>query len=107
MERANAGSPEGNFIIPLPPSRALSPKLLAGKKLFVQRCSVCHLPGLPTYEAYGPLLDRGRLAPKSDEVVRRAILNGSQRMPGFKYTLQTDEVDVIVAYLKQLELHHK
>src|SRR5436309_20112 len=61
-------SSAGNFIVPLPDEGSLSSTLRRGKKLFVQRCSVCHLPGLPIYDSYAPLLDRTTLEHKSRPV---------------------------------------
>ena len=91
-----------NSIIPLPSSRSLSATQLAGKKLFLQRCSICHLPGLPTYKTYAPLLDGKIIAAKGEPEVREYILHGSPRMPGFQYTLEQADIDEIIAYLKIL-----
>lgn len=38
----------------------------------------------------------------SAEVMREVISNGTPRMPGFKYHLQSAEIEAIVAYLKTL-----
>jgi streptogramin lyase/mono/diheme cytochrome c family protein len=103
VEREIAGSPEGNFIVPLPSASGLTVAQLKGKKLFVQRCSVCHLPGLPTYNSYGGLLNRSLLVARGDEAVTKTINNGTRRMPGWKYALTEEEVDAIVAYLKTVE----
>jgi mono/diheme cytochrome c family protein len=89
-------------IVPLPPSRSLSTAQLAGKKLFVQRCSVCHLPALPSYSAYGPLLDRKLVASRGEAAIRERIVHGSPRMPGWQYTLQPAEIDEIIGYLQTL-----
>src|SRR3989304_429699 len=53
------------FLLPLQaqqPSPKLSGKELAGKKLFLQRCSLCHMPALnepwdPDPQPYGPKLN--------------------------------------------------
>lgn len=78
----------------------------AGKKLFVQRCSVCHLPPLGPGEPRS--LARsvvGFVKTKQAEgVARQIIQNGiPSRMPGFKYGLQPDEIDQIVAYMIALK----
>jgi mono/diheme cytochrome c family protein len=71
-----------------------------GKRIFFQRCSLCHL-GQPTkYETFGPLLYGEVIAARGDEVVRKKIMDGSPAMPGFKYTLTSTDVDSIIAYLK-------
>ena len=90
-----------NSIIPLPPSRLLSATQLAGKKLFVQNCSVCHVPG-PRYNSLGPLLDGKLVASKGEMAVREKIMHGSTRMPGFQYVFEPAEADKIMTYLKTL-----
>ena len=83
------------------PSASLSPTERAGEKLFLQRCSLCHLGSAPTYKPYGPRLD-GVVAVKGDERIRNAILEGSPGMPAWRYSLQPEQVDTIVSYMKTL-----
>ena len=90
-----------NNIVPLPSSRSLSATQLAGKILFVQRCSVCHLPG-PIYKPYGPLLDGKLIAFRGEAAEREQIMQGTLRMPGWQYALEPKEIDNILAYLKTL-----
>lgn len=74
-----------------------------GKRLFYQRCSFCHL-GMPTkYQTYAPVLRGDRIAELGDDAVREKIKDGSVAMPGFKYSLKSDEIDSIVAYLKTVK----
>jgi mono/diheme cytochrome c family protein len=94
-------------IVPLPSIKALSAAQAAGKKLFVQRCSVCHLPALPSYTAYGPLLDKNLVEDRGEEAIRLQVMQGSARMPGFQYTLSPVEIDQIAGYLKTLDLAKK
>lgn len=94
-------------VVPLPSIKTLTASQAAGKKLFVQRCSVCHLPALPSYSAYGPLLDTTVVSDRGDQAVRDQIMRGSARMPGFQYTLSAAEIDQIVDYLKSLDLPKK
>jgi mono/diheme cytochrome c family protein len=89
-------------LVPLPPSRSLSASQLAGKKLFVQRCSVCHLPGLPSYSTYGPPLDGKLVASRGEAAIRELILHGSARMPGWQYALKPEEINEIIGYLQTL-----
>ena len=83
-----------------------------GEAIFVQRCSVCHLPkledaqGRPAvrpFKSFGPDL-KGLLTKDVDTdqvtAVRQFILNGTDRMPGFQYSLKPNEIDDIVAFLK-------
>jgi mono/diheme cytochrome c family protein len=91
-------------IISLPSSKSLSAAQLQGKKLFLERCSVCHLPGMASYSAYGPLLDRKNVASLGEATVRDLVMQGSARMPGFQYTLKAYEIDEIVQFLKIVDL---
>ena len=86
-------------------SPALVGRELAGKKLFLQRCSICHLPPLnepdnPDPQPYGPKLNGFVRNTETEERARRAILNGTLRMPGFQYGLTKEEVETIITYLK-------
>jgi mono/diheme cytochrome c family protein len=94
-------------IVPLPSIKTLTTAQAAGKKLFVQKCSVCHLPALPSYTAYGPLLDNNVVADRGEDAVREQIKGGSPRMPGFQYALSSAEIEQIVGYLKTLDLVKK
>ena len=82
---------------------ALSPQELAGKKLFVQRCSICHLPPLGRGEAarpFGPILKDVIKNAEAETRVRETIRKGTPRMPGFQYGLESQEIENIIAYLK-------
>ena len=78
-----------------------------GQRLFLQRCSVCHLGVPPEYETYGPSLSKEVVADIGEEDVRELIRlgsgRGSKRMPGFQYGLKQADIDKIVAYLKTME----
>jgi mono/diheme cytochrome c family protein len=102
QEAPVAPRPAGD-IVPLPSITSLTAAQAAGKKLFVQRCSVCHLPMLPSYTAFGPLLDGKLVALRGDAAVREQIMQGSARMPGWQYTLSAAEIDQMIAYLKTLD----
>ena len=78
-----------------------------GEGLFLQRCSICHLPrnlkfGSPP--VIGPSLS-GQFkdaAPDQMKILRGFILKGGPDMPGFQYGLEPKEVDDLIAYLKTL-----
>jgi len=78
-----------------------------GQGLFLQRCSLCHLPrklkfGSPP--VIGPSLS-GQFkdaAPDQMKILRGFILKGGPDMPGFQYGLEPEEVDDLIAYLKTL-----
>jgi mono/diheme cytochrome c family protein len=106
-QSAPASSRSTSDIVPLPSIKSLTNAQAAGKKIFVQKCSVCHLPALPSYTAYGPLLDNNVVSERGEEAVREQIKGGSARMPGFQYTLSSAEIEQIVGYLKTLDLVKK
>ncbi len=82
-----------------PPS--LPADALAGWKLFVQRCALCHDPlGQPSYpESFAPLLSRQTVRNLGEDRVRRVIMVGSSRMPGWRYTLSEEQIGEVIAYL--------
>src|SRR6266851_76692 len=90
-----------------PGAEKLSDEAKRGEGLFLQRCSLCHLPrklkfGSPP--VIGPSLS-GQFkdaAPDQLKVLRGFILKGGPDMPGFQYGLEPKEVDDLVAYLKTL-----
>ena len=71
-----------------------------GRKLFLQRCEICHLS--PNGKTLGPLLDGKLVAKRGDAAVRKQIMNGSAGMPGFQYGLEPAEIDKIIAFLKTI-----
>ena len=81
-------------------ARGLSETERTGLKLFLQVCSVCHLGNPPRNQPYGPALHQELLAAKGEDVYRKKIMEGSQLMPGFQYTLKPADIDKIFAYLK-------
>jgi mono/diheme cytochrome c family protein len=92
-------------------SSALSEDQEAGKALFMQNCSLCHLPHKENSKsategfAIGTVLKglfRGE-KPRSEQTVRTFIMRGvPQKMPGFQYSLERKEIDNIISYLKTL-----
>ena len=90
-----------------PVAEKLSEEAVRGEGLFLQRCSLCHLPrklkfGSPP--VIGPSLS-GQFkdaTPDQMKVLRGFILKGGPDMPGFQYGLEAKEVDDLIAYLKTL-----
>jgi mono/diheme cytochrome c family protein len=72
-----------------------------GRRVFEQRCAVCHtLVAPPTNKTYGPTLYKDLIAGNEDGI-REFIKNGSAgKMPGFKYGLEPSQIDAIIEYLK-------
>lgn len=78
-----------------------------GEGLFLQRCSLCHLPrklkfGSPS--VIGPSLGSQfkDATPDQMKVLQGFILKGGPDMPGFQYGLDTKQLDDLMAYLKTL-----
>jgi mono/diheme cytochrome c family protein len=80
----------------------------AGKKLFIQKCSVCHLPplGVRPESPYARVLTGYMKGPESEtrarEVIRKGT-SGTPGMPGFQYTLEPEQIESIIAYLNTLK----
>ncbi len=72
---------------------------LLGRQVFAQSCGICHLQPSLGVKTYGPLLNKAAAA-GNDEVMRAFIVNGSERMPAFKYYLKPAEIDAIIAYVR-------
>ena len=76
-----------------------------GKGVFLQRCSICHLPQLPgRTPPMGPVLSAvlRDAKPEREAAIRTLILEGSPQMPGFRYTLAAQDVDGLIVFLKGL-----
>lgn len=81
-------------------------ELESGKKLFVQRCSVCHLPPLGPGDprSLARSLTGFIKSPETEASARLIIQRGiPSRMPGFQYGLGPTEIDSIVAYLRTVK----
>jgi mono/diheme cytochrome c family protein len=74
-------------------------EILRGRQIFAQSCGICHLQPSLGVKTYGPPLNK-TAAGGSDEVMRAVIVNGTDRMPAFKYYLKPAEIDAIIAYLR-------
>jgi len=90
-----------------PPMEKLTDQEKRGEGLFLQRCSLCHLPrklkfGSPP--VVGPSLSGlfKEADPDQQKFLRGFILKGDPKMPGFQYGLEAQEVDDLIAYLKTL-----
>ena len=70
-----------------------------GRRVFEQRCGICHAPPRPGFQMYGIALYKD-LINGNEDAMKEYIRSGSDRMPGFKLGLQPSEIDAIVEYLK-------
>jgi mono/diheme cytochrome c family protein len=78
---------------------ALNAQQQLGQLLFTQSCGVCHLKPQIISNTFGPALSKDTAGGR-DDVMREVIMNGTLRMPGFKYHFEPPQVDAVIAYLK-------
>jgi mono/diheme cytochrome c family protein len=84
---------------PNPPA-ALNDAQILGRRVFQQRCAVCHTESTPGARRYGPTLYK-ELVDGNEDVIEQFIRSGSPgKMPGFKYGLEDSEINAIIEYLK-------
>ena len=81
-------------------SAPLNETQILGRRVFQQRCAVCHTQSTPGARRYGPVIYKD-LVDGNEDAIREFIRNGSTgKMPGFKYGLEPAEIDAIVEYFK-------
>jgi len=74
-----------------------------GRRIFQQRCAVCHTPPTVVAKRYGPALYK-EIVEDNEDTIRDTIMEGREAlMPGFKYGLTRPEVDSIIEYLKTVK----
>ena len=82
------------------PDGTPDPVLVAGRGVFVDRCSSCHAAdGSGTRN--GPSLNRGRLLQAYPDLSEAAavVSDGRDRMPGFGGLLTAGEIDAVLRYI--------
>jgi hypothetical protein len=81
---------------------SLSESEMNGRKLFIQRCALCHDPlGQPSHpNTPGPWLNNETVQKLGEVNVQNKIMVGSRRMPGWQYALTQTQIEQIIAYLK-------
>ena len=77
----------------------LNDKQRHGRQLLAQSCGVCHLPPALNAKTYGPALNKAA-GGGDDDIMREYIMNGTPRMPSFKYYLKENEINAIIAYVR-------
>jgi len=77
----------------------LSEQQRHGRQVFAQSCGVCHLAPSLNARTYGPSLNKAS-ANGDNDIMREYILNGTPRMPAFKYYLNTSDIDAIISYVR-------
>jgi mono/diheme cytochrome c family protein len=79
-----------------------------GRALWLQRCAYCHDGvGQPTYKTMGPWLGAETVQARGEAALRAFIGTGTQRMPGFRYTLKPQQIDDVIAFLKTVPSSQK
>jgi mono/diheme cytochrome c family protein len=74
-----------------------------GRRIFQQRCAVCHTLPTVVSKRYGPALYK-EIVEDNEDNIRDAILEGREGlMPGFKYGLTRAEIDSVIEYLKTVK----
>jgi mono/diheme cytochrome c family protein len=82
---------------------ALTDNQKDGRRVFQQKCAMCHVPATATAKTLGPGLSKSLIVDNED-AIRDAITNGqSNLMPGFKYILTPTQIGNIIDYLKTLD----
>ena len=72
-----------------------------GRVLWIQRCALCHDGvGQPSYHTMGPWLDADTVKSLGEPAVRAIIAAGTARMPEFRYDLDAQQVNDLLAFLE-------
>jgi len=74
-----------------------------GQEIYLQLCSNCHSDQLEG-GLVGPALGPGSTSAElPDEFLRVSILQGRGSMPSFESSLSDDQVDRLVAYIREVQ----
>lgn len=74
----------------------------SGEEIYQQLCANCHAEDLSG--GLGPALGPGsNSARQPDEFLELAIVRGRGSMPSFSSSLDSDQVDRLVGYLRQVQ----
>jgi mono/diheme cytochrome c family protein len=86
-----------------PSGAALTDTQKDGRRIFQQRCAVCHTLPTVVSKRYGPALYK-EIVEDNEDNIRDVIQEGREGlMPGFKYGLSRTEIDSIIEYLKTVK----
>ena len=79
-----------------------------GRALWLQRCAYCHDGvGQPTYSTMGPWIGAETVRLLGVEAVRAIMNAGTEQMPGFRYTLQPDQITQVIEFLQSVGADQK
>ena len=89
-------------------SAAIASDTWKGRSLWLQRCAYCHDGvGQPTYNTMGPWLGAETVDTFGETAFRIVTENGTERMPGFRYTLRPEQIGQIIDFLKTVKSDQK
>jgi mono/diheme cytochrome c family protein len=73
-------------------------EVTVGMKEFQRNCASCHFAAM----TFAPAITKYFVQSRED-AVRKLILEGGVKMPAFKYLLNEQQADAIIAYIKTLD----
>ena len=79
----------------------LKPAQARGRIILTQNCNICHLPQNPGSQTYGPMLNK-ESANGDDNLMKQVIQTGLVKMPGWRYTLNDNQIADVIAYIRTL-----
>jgi mono/diheme cytochrome c family protein len=79
----------------------LTPAQARGRVILTQNCNICHLPQSPGSQTYGPLLNKASVN-GDDNLMKQVIQTGLVKMPGWRYTLNDNQIGDVIAYIRTL-----
>jgi mono/diheme cytochrome c family protein len=87
---------------------ALSAEAYRGRAVWLQRCAYCHDGvGQPSYNTMGPWIGAETLLALGDAAFRAIVSVGTERMPGFQYALQPQQIDDLITFLTTVSSDQK
>jgi mono/diheme cytochrome c family protein len=87
---------------------AVSEDAQRGRALWLQRCAYCHDGvGQPSYQTMGSWLGAETVQTLGEVAVRAIVAAGTPQMPGFRYTLQSQQMNDLIAFLKTVPSDQK
>lgn len=76
----------------------------SGEEIYMQICARCHAPDLRG--SVGPALgDGSNAAAQTDRYLIDTVTEGRGRMPSFRQTLSTAQIERVVQYLREQQGH--
>ena len=94
------------------PSTTMTVAEKTGRAIFQTRCAMCHVGQEPASElatpaaqrrpaTMGPLLSKANTSDEARLILK--IKDGSRLMPGYKHTLNDEQIGQVIAFMKTIE----